>query len=298
MNRYLTSVLVFVFSVGALYAEQPIPFSHHVIIIAEENHSYGSVIGNSSMPYFNGLANKYGSAKNYYANINGSLKDYLMMTGGSLFTSYYCGGRGCSRTVQGDNLVRHLLLGGVTWKAYLESLPYSGYMGYQSGYYDKWHNPFAWYSDVAWSSEKYRMVGLDKLLTDLKNDTLPAFSYILPNAVHDAYLGSLGAADKWLSQYVPQILANPGFQKDGILIIVFDEGTPNVDKSCSATVSTGCGGHVATLVIGPRVKRGYKSWTYHQHQAVLRSVIQALGISKYGYPGLSAKTANMGEFFF
>src|SRR6185312_3152348 len=34
----------------------------HVVIVVEENHSYGSVIGNSSMPYLNGLASQYALA--------------------------------------------------------------------------------------------------------------------------------------------------------------------------------------------------------------------------------------------
>jgi hypothetical protein len=45
------------------------------------------------------------------------------------------------------------------------------------------------------------------------------------------------------------------------------------------------------------VKPGYKSTVYHQHQAVLRSIIQALGMSKYGYLGLTGSTSNMAEFF-
>ncbi len=270
------------------------PASRHVAVIVLENHSYTKVIGNSQMPYFNGLAQKYGLAKNYYANAAGSLKDYLMLTGGSKFG---CGGRQCPSLIQADDIVTRLLTGGLSWKAYLESIPSAGYLGYQSGYYDSWHNPFVWYANVAQSSERYNMVGTDVLLTDLKNDTLPAFSFIVPNALHGAYVGTLAQADTWLSQMVPKILANPGFQKDGILFITFDEGTPNIDTRCSSTVLTGCGGHVATLVIGPRVKTGYKSTAYHQHQAVLRSILQALGLGQYGYLGLSSTARNMGEFF-
>jgi phosphatidylinositol-3-phosphatase len=293
----VSCVVVLWLGVVAAFAEPPMPRSRHVVVIVEENHSYSSVIGNRSMPYFNGLANKYGLAKNYYANVPGSLSDYLVVTGGSYFWSFGCNGRGCSKTITGDNLVRHLMLGGLTWKGYFEGLPYAGYLGYQYGYYDKWHNPLAWYSDVAWSSEKHNMVPLPRLLADLQNNALPSFSLIVPNSQHGAYTGSLAAADKWLSQIVPKILANPGFRTDGILFIVFDEGTPVVDRSCSSTVLKGCGGHIATLVIGPRVRPGVRSTVYHKHQAVLRSIIQALGIASRGYPGLSATTVNMGEFF-
>lgn len=297
MGRYCLAGLLFVFGTLSLTAEPAMPRSRHVVIIVLENHSYPTVIGNASMPYFNSLATKYGLAKNHYANIAGSLSDYLVMTGGWPFYSYGCNGRGCSKMITHDNLVRRMLLAGVTWKGYFESLPSAGYLGYESGDYKKWHNPFAWYSDVANSSERYNMVSTTALLEDLRNDSLPAFSFIVPNAKHGAYTGTLAAADNWLKQIVPKILANPGFKKDGILFITWDEGTPNVDKACSSTKPTGCGGRIATLVIGPRVKPGYRSTVYHQHEAILRSVIQALGMSSRGYLGLSAKTANMGEFF-
>jgi len=42
-----------------------------------------------------------------------------------------------------DNIVRHLLIAGKTWKEYAESLPYAGYTGYNTGYYVERHNPFA-----------------------------------------------------------------------------------------------------------------------------------------------------------
>jgi len=45
-----------------------VPRSNHVFIVAEENHSYESVVGSTTMPYFNSLAHKYGLATNYNAN--------------------------------------------------------------------------------------------------------------------------------------------------------------------------------------------------------------------------------------
>ena len=48
----------------------------------EENHSYSDVIGNSSMPYFNSLATKYGLATQYFANAHPSLPNYLVLTTG------------------------------------------------------------------------------------------------------------------------------------------------------------------------------------------------------------------------
>src|SRR6202048_2014192 len=58
----------------------------HVFIVVEENVGYSDVIGSSSMPYFNGLANKYGLATNYYANLHPSIPNYFEMTVGQALT--------------------------------------------------------------------------------------------------------------------------------------------------------------------------------------------------------------------
>ena len=74
-----------------------------------------------------------------------------MMTTGSLETldDSFTG------TISDDNIVRALNGAGKTWKAYAESLPYAGYTGCGSGYYVKRHNPLAYFSDAANSSEKW-----------------------------------------------------------------------------------------------------------------------------------------------
>src|SRR5205809_806119 len=131
-----------------------IPLSHHVVVLIEENHSYSQVIGSSSMPYLNSLAAKYGLGSQYYANTHPSIGNYFMMTAGQIITN----NDGFCSTLSNDNIVRHLLTAGKTWKSYAESLPYAGYTGCGSGYYVKRHNPLAYFSDVASSSEKYNLV--------------------------------------------------------------------------------------------------------------------------------------------
>ena len=54
-----------------------VPASSHVLVVVEENHSHASVIGNSSMPYLNSLASKYGLATQYYANTHPSIGQLL-----------------------------------------------------------------------------------------------------------------------------------------------------------------------------------------------------------------------------
>ena len=260
-----------------------VPASSHVFVVVEENHSYSSVIGSSSMPYLNSLATKYGLATQYYANTHPSIGNYFMMTAGQVITN---NDSQCATLTQ-DNIVRHMLTAGKTWKAYAESLPSAGYTGCSAYPYVKRHNPLAYFSDVANSSEKYNLVPFTRLATDLANNSLANFSFIVPNLLNDAHDGSLSTADAWLKKNIAPLIASSTFQKDGLLFIVFDE---SVDSDTQHG-----GGHIAAIVIGPKVKPGYKSSIVYQHQNLLKTVMKALGLSSF--PGSASNAAPMADFF-
>jgi phosphatidylinositol-3-phosphatase len=260
-----------------------VPASSHVFLLVEENHSYSSVIGSSSMPYLNSLASKYGLATQYYANTHPSIGNYFMMTAGQTITN---NDSLCSTLTQ-DNVVRHLLTAGKTWKAYAESLPYAGYTGCGGSPYARKHNPLSYFSDVVNSSEKYNLVPFTKFASDLANHTLPQFSFIVPNLLHDAHDGSLATADAWLKTNIAPLIASSTFQNGGLLIILFDE---SVD-----TDTAHGGGHVATLVIGPKVRLGHKSTVMYQHQNALKTLMKALGLSSF--PGAASGGAAMTDMF-
>src|ERR1700726_2424532 len=65
----------------------PPPASARVFLLVEENHSFSDVIGNSAMPYLNGLATQYGLATPYFANAPPSIGNYFILTTGQLVTS-------------------------------------------------------------------------------------------------------------------------------------------------------------------------------------------------------------------
>jgi acid phosphatase len=266
----------------------------HVFLLVEENHSYSGVIGNPAMPFLNSLASQYGLATNYFANAHPSIGDYFMLTTGQLITnddSY-------SQTVDADNIVRQLLAAGKTWKSYAESLPSQGYTGGNAYPYLARHNPFSYFSDVRNSTgQAMNLVPFTQFATDLASNHLPDFSYIVPNAEHDAHDcpdGSqtcadnvkLSTADQWLKTNLQPLLNSDTFKNNGLLVIVFDE-------SLDSDQAHG-GGHIPMLVAGPRVKSGFQSDTFFQHQSTLRLLIQATGAT--GFPGASANAPDMGEF--
>jgi phosphatidylinositol-3-phosphatase len=122
----------------------PPPASAHVFLVVEENHSYSQVIGNSSMPYLNSLATKFGLATQYYADVHPSIGNYFMLTSGQVETVDDSFGG----TVKDDNIVRELVKANKTWRSYAESLPSSGYLGGDVYPYFRHHNPFTYFSDV------------------------------------------------------------------------------------------------------------------------------------------------------
>lgn len=264
MKKFLFSSLLLLFP---LILNAQVPASSHVVLVMEENHSYSSVIGSSAMPYLNSLASQYGLATEYFANTHPSIGNYFMLTTGQIITN----NDAYSNTVSVDNIVRHMLSAGKTWKSYAESLPAVGYTGGDTGAYLKHHNPFSYLSDVVDSSvEKLNLVPFTQFASDLNNDRLPDFSYIAPNVNDDAHNGTLQQADAWLKQNISPLFNNPAFQKDGILIVVFDE---SFDSD-----TAGGGGHVAAVVAGPGVKRGIRIATQYQHQNTLRTILDALGL--------------------
>jgi len=84
------------------------PSFNHVYIVVEENTDYTSVIGSSSMPYLNGLAQQYGLATNYYADTHPSIGNYFMLATGQIITN----NDGYSTVVTVDNIVRGAMRSG------------------------------------------------------------------------------------------------------------------------------------------------------------------------------------------
>ena len=267
----------------------------HVYLVVLENHSYSSILGNKSMPWLNALARRYAYAGAYYANTHPSIGNYFELTTGKLITN----NDGFTSTVSADNIVRHLLSAGKTWKEYSEGLPSIGYTGGDTGEYTQHHNPLSYFSDVRNSSnEIIHLVPFSEFAPDLRSGSLPNFSLIVPqndNNGHDCPDSvpsctdgqRLAHVDDWLRSNIGPLVASPGFNgpHGGLLVIVFDE---------SAGDSTHGGGRVAWVVAGPDVRKAHVSTKLYQHQSTLRFLSEALGLTSF--PGSAASAPDMEEF--
>jgi acid phosphatase len=239
----------------------------------------------------NSLANQYGLATQYYADTHPSIGNYFMLTTGQILTNDD-GQTPQSFPVSADNAVRELLAAGKTWKAYEESIPSVGYVGGDAtgpdgGQFYTRHAPLPYMTDVQNSAvQRQTIVPFTQFTVDLASNTLPNYALITPNGCNDAHDCGLDVADNWLKTNIDPLIKSALFQKDGLLVIVFDE---------SGSDNTNGGGQVAAIVISPFAKLGFKSTKLYQHESLLRLTLEGLGVTKL--PAAAATAPVMWEFF-
>src|ERR1700693_2939213 len=78
-GRGACAALLFVFTTAAALGQ--VPSSQHVILVINENTSFGQVMAN--MPWLVGQGRMNGYATNYKSDSSGSLMDYLWLASGS-----------------------------------------------------------------------------------------------------------------------------------------------------------------------------------------------------------------------
>jgi len=96
----------------------------------------------------------------------------------------------------------------------------------------------------------------------------------------------LAGVDSWVQSNVGPLINSSAFQ-DSVLIYTWDESDIN-------DMANG-GGHVATILVSPKVKAGFQSKTLYQHQSALKLSLQLLGVTDF--PGAAASAPDMSEFF-
>ena len=103
------------------------------------------MLGNPEAPYFNHLVERGAIATNFYGVTHPSLPNYLALFAGDTFGI----AENCTEcVVYGPNLATQLSRAGISWRAYMESMPSACFTGSGFGRYAKRHNPFAYFPSV------------------------------------------------------------------------------------------------------------------------------------------------------
>jgi len=164
----------------------------HVFVIMLENHSQSSVIDDVNAPYITQLAHSNAMAAQYYGVTHPSEPNYVAAISGS---NWFVNDDNPAHRYDHTNLVDQLEANGLTWGAYMESMPSAGYLGdFAPGsvqLYASKHNPFVLFNDIRSNPDR---LANDKPYTDFATDlqkvsTTPNFAFIVPNQCHDMHGG-------------------------------------------------------------------------------------------------------------
>ena len=267
------------------------PHSSHVVIVMEENRSYSSVGRQTSVwPNLNQLIREGGLAMQYYANVHPSIGNYFYLTTGQLLTS-----NDSSRKIWNvDNIARRMLASGTTFRIYAESDHRKGTLAAIRDFTYSGTIRFHCFPTLPTAKQSRMRISIPftQFATDVAKGTLPQYSFVVPNIDDYAHSAPPQQADTWLhSKVIAPLSTNSSWEPGGTGVLIVD-----FDESVDSDTAHG-GGHVAAVFWGPNVKAGYKqtSSTIYQHQSMLRTEMELLGLSSQ--PAKASSAPTMTEFF-
>jgi phosphoesterase family protein len=245
----------------------PVPTPDHVVIVIEENHAYSQIIGSSSAPYINSLAQQGANFTQSFAIEHPSQPNYLDFFSGSnqRVTNDNCPVGPFSAA----NLGSELSAQGLLFTGYSEDMPSVGYTGCTYLKYARKHNPWSDFSNVPTTDNK-PFAGY--FPSDYS--TLPPVSIVVPNLNDDMHDGTIQQGDTWLRNNMSDYV-NWTYTHNSLFIVTWDE-----DDSLH-------GNNIPTIFVGPMVNPGNYS-EHITHYNVLRTVEDMYST---GYAGQSANVS-------
>jgi hypothetical protein len=241
------------------------PSFKKVMIIVLENISYKDAL---AQPFLSDFARQGALLTNFDAETHPSQGNYIALTAGSF--------NGVTSDKPVNLNVSHigdlLEAKSKTWKVYAQAYPGNCFLGAQAGTYVRKHVPFLSFVNIQKNPQRCANIVDDSgLAADISGGRLPDFSLFIPDIKNDGHDTGVAYADNWLSSYFGPLMQDPGFMKDMLLIITFDED----DKSTSTN-------QIYTALYGPAVAGGSVSASPYDHYSLLRTIEDTFGLGTLG----------------
>ena len=272
---------------------------------------------------FYGIAHH--SLGNYLAQISGQAPNPATQADCRQFTRFVATGwqapdqavgTGCYYPTGVRTIANQLDDARLTWRGYMEDMgspcrrpaldePDTTQAARPGDQYAARHNPFVYFQAISPSSCRRNVVDLDRLQSDLSRPaTTRNLTYITPNLCNDGHdspcvdgqPGGLESADAWLRTWVPRITSSPAFEKDGVLVVTFDEAETNQPGGSDACCGQGTspnteqagregpgGGRIGAVVLSPFVEPGTRSAEPYNQYSLLRTMEAVFGLPGLGY---------------
>jgi hypothetical protein len=203
-----------------------------IAIIYFENENYDLALGD---PNFAKLASKGITLSNYYSVTHPSQPNYMAGIAGDYFGMDNDDVEHAALNV--STIIDVLEDAGISWGAYEEDMPYSGFEGNYvnqnngANDYVRKHNPPILFDSVAHSEDRLSKIkNLSMIDTakstfhkDLAANKLPQWMFITPNMSSDGHDSSATVAGAWCASFLEPLLDNHHFMDNTLVLITWDE---------------------------------------------------------------------------
>jgi hypothetical protein len=287
---------------GAASESDAVPHYDHIVVIMFTDHSYANILNNKYAPTFNRLAKAYGLATRYYTTSDPDVAGMMAFLAGNDY-GVSDGAPYWDQPVNKPSLLSQLVKAGLSWKEYVQNLPYAGYLGdcyptvcqeTDSLYKQEKFNPVPDLTYVADNPAQARnIVPGSQLGVDARTGRLPNLSFVDANECTNMHGGPpwcqdspnligepddnklVAGGDAYLRQVTAEILAGPQWRHGNNAIVITEtEGTTSAG-CCDANPGTG---QVFTVVVTSHGPRHLKDATPFNHFSLLATVEHAFGL--------------------
>lgn len=280
----------------------------HVFVISLASPGYEAAFGGApTMPYLSGTLRPQGDLLSGYSLLDAAaLPNQIAAIGGQAperKTKEECPAYDCLYPVETPTLADQMTAARFEWHGYMEGMvdeegkpancvyPEPGGADEPPlGGYAPQANPFIYFHSLLDLGDcALNDVSLTELSGDLsKVESTPGYSLISPDLCNAGVPGQCpdgapdgaAAADAFLAQWAPRILASPAYKKDGLLVVAFDRlALPEPAVSAPAS---GEGTKVGALLLSRFASPGATDAAPYDPYSLLRSVEDLFGLEHLG----------------
>jgi hypothetical protein len=302
----------------------------HVIVVMMENLSYKQVVGSPNAPYQTELSRQCGNPQAFFAATHASAANYLAVSAGQFPTAATpgCGSATGVCANSFDTIYNQLERAGLNWAGYIESMPSNCYpsnfgpVANNHALYSVGHNPIAFFRAIPKAACEANNIAVNDLTVQsgpfwsaLQDQTLPAFSWITPNAANINEGGATRVigeqiGDAWLQRFMANVQQSNSYQAGNTLVIVtYDEGIgpdSKVGQDCTnqsldmpvvnnlSAHQESC--HIPTFVVYPYTSPGDPDPTFFTAYSITRTVEDLFGLPPLAHAADAQTESLVGHF--
>ena len=281
--------------VCAAASAQTLPKPDHIVIVFEENKSFEDVTA-ANAPFLMQLAKDGASLKKMFAFHHPSQANYIEFFAGTDTVTIdgkqheFCNDDTITKPSSTPTLGGAFVKKGLTFTGFAEDLALAAPgkpLLKQRCFYVLKHCPWIDFTDSIKFSADFKDF-------DLAN--LPTFAMVIPNLIDDMHStkgtqackdgpdsikDEIVAGNDWLEKNL-KAYVDFAMKNNSLLIVTFDESgkASSEGKKCDRFQPPK--NHIATIFIGPMVKKGFVSMKTYNHHDLLRTIEDMYGLDHVG----------------